>query len=454
MGMTLRGFLEDLEKSGDLVRVSAEVDPRYELAAILNKARERPMLFENVRGQGFRVFGGICSDRRYFARGLGVPESQLVQRIAWALEHPSAPPLAANGHCQEVVVKDPDIGKLPLLHHFRNDAGPYATAAIAVVKDPETGRNLSYHRLLPVGRDRVAARLVERRQADTTWRKTRDDVPVAICIGSSVPVLVAAALSPPPGVDELGIADALSPTPLVRCKTVPLEVPAETEFVLEGRITHATAREGPFVDLTGTWDLVRQQPVIQIDCITHRRDALYQALLPGKLEHKYLMGMPKEANIMSEVGKVTSCLDVHMTPGGCSWLHAVVKIRKSGPDDAKKAIEAAFKGHGSLKHVIVVDEDVDPRDAERVEWSVATRFQSDKGLWTGSRLPGSSLDPSADKPPGEKSRTAKMGIDATIPWGRSRDDFVRVDYDDADLSRVMMDAGDEEARGPRRQAKR
>lgn len=439
-GSSLREFLDDLEKAGDLVRVRSEVDPKLELAALLNKARERPMLFEKVKGKRFRVFGGICSDRKYFARALGVPQEKLVGAIANALEHPTAPPMAAGpAPCQEVVVNNPDVSEVPLLHHFRHDGGPYATAAIAVIKDPQTGRNLSYHRLLPVGKNRFAARLVERRQTDTTWRKTREDVQVAICIGSSIPVLVAAALSPPSGVDELGIANTLRTTPLVKCKTVDVEVPAETEFVLEGRITHDTTQEGPFVDLTGTWDLTRDQPVIEIDCITHRRDAIYQALLPGKLEHKYLMGMPKEANILAAVNKVATCLDVFMTPGGCSWLAAVVRIDKKGPEDGERAIEASFQGHPSLKHVTIVDRDIDPRNAEDVEWSIATRFQADKNVWIGSKLPGSSLDPSAEKPPGEKSRTAKMGIDATIPWGRDPEEFRKVEYEDADLSKIMKD---------------
>ena len=138
--------------------------------------------------------------------------------------------------------------------------------------------------------------------------------------------------------------------------------------------------EGPFVDLTGTYDLTRMQPVIEIDRVTHRRDAIYQALLPGKLEHRLLMGMPREPTIYAEVNKVAACLNVHVTPGGASWLHAVVQIAKRTPEDGMWAIAAAFRGHGSLKHVWVVDEDVNIFDPNDVEWAVATRFQADRGL--------------------------------------------------------------------------
>jgi UbiD family decarboxylase len=186
--------------------------------------------------------------------------------------------------------------------------------------------------------------------------------------------------------------------------------------VLEGRITRELVSEGPFVDLTGTYDFVRQQPVIEIDRITHRRDAIYQALLPGKLEHKLLMGMPREPTIYAEVNKVAICKNVHITPGGASWLHAVVQISKRAADDGPKAIAAAFRGHGSLKHAVVVDDNINPFDPNDVEWAIATRFQADRDLVVQSDQPSSSLDPSAVHVPGQKSRTAKMGLDATIHW--------------------------------------
>jgi UbiD family decarboxylase len=303
---------------------------------------------------------------------------------------------------------------------------------VAFINDPDTGPNASFHRLLRLGRTRLAARLVEGRGTHTAWRKTKDDLLVAICIGLPLHVLLAASMAPPPGVDELTIARALAPTSIATCANAcpaksPTEgsgepgrrgirVPAEAEFVLEGRITHELVSEGPFVDLTGTYDFVRQQPVIVVDRITHRRDAIYQALLPGRLEHRLLMGMPREPTIYAEVNKVARCLNVHVTPGGASWLHAVVQIAKQTPEDGRRAIAAAFRGHGSLKHVVVVDADVDIFDPHDVEWTIATRFQADRDLLILADQPSSSLDPSAKHVPGQKSRTAKMGLDATIHW--------------------------------------
>jgi UbiD family decarboxylase len=222
-------------------------------------------------------------------------------------------------------------------------------------------------------------------------------------------------MAPAPGVDELKIAQALASTPLVPCANG-IHVPAEAEFVLEGRITRELTPEGPFVDLTGTYDLVRQQPVIEIDRITHRSDAIYQALLPGRLEHRLLMGMPREPTIYAAVNQVARCRNVHVTPGGASWLHAVVQIDKQAPEDGRRAIEAAFRGHGSLKHVVVVDGDINIFDPNDVEWAIATRFQADRDLVVLKDQPSSSLDPSAKHVTGQKSRSAKMGLDATAHW--------------------------------------
>jgi UbiD family decarboxylase len=296
------------------------------------------------------------------------------------------------------------------------------------VKDPDYGRNLAFHRLMRIGKDRLVGRIVERRGTDTAWRKFPEGLPMAVCIGLPPHILLAAAMSPPKGVDELAVANAMAPIPTVAAKTVPLMIPADAELVLEGVLTHDFATEGPFPDLTGTMDGEREQPVFRITAITHRRNPIFHALLPAGLEHKNLMGMPREPTIFAEVAKVTRCTGVRITPGGCSWLHAVVQIDPQGRDDARRAIEAAFRGHTSLKHVVVVDTDVNIHDPADVEWAIATRFQADRDLVVLPDQPSSSLDPSARQTPGEKARTAKMGLDATLPWKTPREGYLRVRY--------------------------
>ncbi len=444
--MNLRDFLAWSKERAQLATITTPVDPDLEMARVIHALEGRPLLFTDPRRPGWRVATGICAAREHFARALDTDPAGIVPRLVAALENPSPPPLVDVAPCQEVVERDPDLDSLPILRHLPGDGGPYVTAAISVIHDPEFGRNVSFHRLMQIGPRRFTARIVEGRGTDTAWRKAvaaGRDLQVAICLGVPIHVLLAASMSPAKGVDELALAHALAPTPLVRCAGVDLEVPAECEAVLEGRITARLAAEGPFIDLTETWDVVRQQPVIEIDCITHRCEPIYHALLPGGLEHKLLMGLPREPTIFQQVAQVADCRAVSITPGGMSWLHAVVQIVKHGPDDGRRAIEAAFRGHGSLKHVVVVDDDVDLFDPAAVEWAIATRFQADRDLVVFADQPSSSLDPSAKLVPGQKARSAKMGLDATIPWtdptGRrlddaERDGFRKVRYGEVDLA--------------------
>jgi UbiD family decarboxylase len=393
--MSLRSFIAKAQETDHLVTIVKEVDPYLEMAHVINALDGQPMLFTRVKGSPYQVASGICSAREYFALDLGMDQSQLLFALAQALENPVAPQMITSAPCQEVVKEEVDLNTLPILTHLPDDGGPYVTAGVVIVKDPDHGRNMCFHRLMRFGPRQFAARIVEGRGTATALQKTSGELEIAICLGNSIPVLLAAAMSPPKGVDELSIANALRPTPLVKCRTVDLEVPADSEFVLEGRIARRTVAEGPFIDLTETWDLVRQQPVIEIDCLTHRRDAIYHALLPGRLEHKLLMGMPREPTIYAAVSQVCQCKNVLITPGGMSWLHAVVQIVKQAPDDGRKAIAAAFRGHTSLKHVVVVGEDIDLFNPAEVERTIATRFQADRELVELEEQPSSSLDPSA-----------------------------------------------------------
>ena len=433
--MSFRRFIERADAAGYLVAIDRPVDTTFEVANVAHALEGRPVLFNNVQDHpGWRICAGPCSDRRYFSLDLDVPTPDLIRRLAAAIAQPTVPPLVETAPCQEVIVEDVNLNDLPILLHLPQDGGRYIASNVVIIEDPDLGRNMCYHRLLLLDERHFAARIVENRGTYTAMQKTEGDLAVAICIGVSLAVHLAASMSPPPGVDELAVANALSPTPLVKCITNDLAVPADAEIVLEGRITKRVVSEGPFMDLTETMDITRMQPVIEIDLMTHRREPIYHALLPGGLEHKLLMGMPKEPTIFAAVNKVTRCTGATITPGGTSWLHAVVQIDKQGPDDGRLAIEAAFKGHGSLKHVWIVDTDVDIYDPAQVEWAMATRFQADSDLYVYPDQPGSSLDPSGKHVPGRKSLTAKMGLDCTIPWDADRSKFERGEYGRVDLN--------------------
>jgi len=431
--MKLRDFLKHLEDQGKLTRIKKPVSHEYEIANIIYSLNEQPVIFEDVKGFDFPVFAGITSDRDIIAEGLGTTKETLLSTLVDALKHPMAPKIMTDAPCQEIIIHNPDLSKLPLLYHLNGDGGRYCSATVATIKDPDTGRNVSYHRLMEVGKNTCSARLIKGRQTRTTYDKIERDLEMAVCFGNSVATMIAASLGPPPGVDEFSIGNALDKTDLVKCVTKDLEVPVESEIVFEGRLTRELDREGPFVDLTETRDFERQEPVFVIDCITHRKDATYQALIPGRLEHKTLMGMPKEPTIFDEVNKVVDCRNVYVTMGGGCWLHGVVQIHKTHPDDGKKAIDAAFNGHKSMKHVTIVDDDVDLFDPLAVEWAMATRFQGHKDLMLKPDQPGSSLDPSGKHEEGKKTLTTKVGFDATIPSDVDKKNYEIVKYRTVDL---------------------
>jgi len=443
--MNLRTFIAKLQKEGTLQKISKPVSQDLEAAAVVNALGEKPVIFESVSGKKFRVSAGLVSSRELVAAGLGITPQKLVPTLAKAIDAPKKPKTLTVkdgvAPCQEVVESKVDLDSLPLLRYFPSDGGRYITSAIAIIKDPQTGPNACYHRMMQIGKNKFTLRLVEQRQTYNTYQKLKaqgKELEVAFCIGNSTAVMLAAAISAPTGVDEMAIANALDDTPMVKCKTKDLLVPAESEFVLEGRITLEEAEEGPFVDLTETNDIIRKQPIVVIDCITHRKDAIYQTLLPGMAEHKNLMGMPREPTILREVSKVCECKDVVLTNGGCSWFHTIVQIKKKNDGEPKKAIEAAFKGHTSLKHCVIVDEDIDICNPSAVEWAIATRFRADSRLYVFKDQPSSSLDPMADKPPKEKARVAKMGLDATIPLSdptKPVSKFKRLDYAKINLAK-------------------
>jgi len=416
----LRDFLEDLKSRNMIVEINKSV-PITNIPALLKKLDGRPVLFNLVEDTPYKIAGNICSSRDLLAFSLKVRREELLSRLAEAFEKRSEPEIVKSGRCQEVT-ETVNLNNLPILTHTAGDGGPYVTSGVLILRDPEFGRNASIHRLMKLDDKRFAVRLVEERDADVYLKRAGGEMDVAICIGNHPSFLLAAATSLDITVDELEIANSLRELKLVKCKKVDLEVPENSEIVLEGRIINELVDEGPFLDLTGTYDIIRKQPVIEIRHFTHAKNPIYQALLPGGLDHKLLMSLPRETAIYNEVKKVCECKNVLITPGGCSWLHGIVQIRKKKPEDGMNAIEAAFRAHKSMKHVVVVDEDIDIYDLNCVEYAIATRFQASKNLIL-RKDKGSSLDPSANQVTRE---TTKVGVDATIPFDKDRSHFTPV----------------------------
>jgi UbiD family decarboxylase len=428
-----------MEEQGQLVKVSRSVPKDYKLAGVLKRLEPQPVLFEQVQGSNFQVLGNLFCSKASFADYFGLTPREIIPMLTRAIDMRSSCEVVNEAPCQEVVINKPDLDRLPIPLHCLGDGGNYISAGVVIASHPHHGQNLDFHRCMQISQNEMAMRVVRSRHFDAFLTEL-GQVDVAVCVGNPPNVLAAAATSVEIGIDELEIANALEPLQVVHACSVDLYVPAEAEFVLEGTVyrdrRHA---EGPFVDLTETQDVVRQEPIFVVKTITHRKDAIWQALLPGGLEHKLLMGMPREPTIFKQVNQVARCLDVNIDPGGCSWLHAIVQIDKQTEQDGKNAIQAAFEGHHSCKHVFVVDKDIDIYNPFEVNWAMATRFQGDVDMVVKERETGSSLDPSAEA---GTYLTTKIGFDMTKPLDAKGKSFDKTPFPEVDLDRFVLGAGD------------
>jgi UbiD family decarboxylase len=436
--MSLREHLDQIRQEGSLIEIQRPISKHLALSGLLKALEPAPMLCTEVIESRFPVVGNLFCSKETFAHYLGIPVQGIIPTLIHAIEAHSPPQVTTEAPCQEVIHTQPDLDNLPIPFHCTGDGGNYISSGVMIAKHPHYGQNMDFHRCMQFSKTEMAVRVVKGRNFDT-FLQDLGQVDVAICVGVAPNILVAGATSVQIGLDELEIANALQPFKVVKAHTSDLLIPAEAEFVIEGTVyrdrTHA---EGPFVDLTETQDVIRQEPVLEVKCVTHRRDPIWHALLPGGLEHKLLMGMPREPTIFREVSQVVHCLDVNINPGGCSWLHAIVQIRKESEDDGRAAIEAAHRGHSSCKHIFVVDEDIDIYDPLSVEWAMATRFQADRDLVMLGRERGSSLDPSAEP---VTYQTCKVGFDLTAPLGTTGKAFAKVPFPQVDLGKYLHEKG-------------
>lgn len=393
-----------------------EVDLRYDEVVDFLKSRSllnKPVVF---RVEGKRVAMNFLSSRELLAKFLGADAKRIAIELAKRFE--------GEGRIE---VKDfvemglkrmrPNLYELPIIKYFPRDPARYVTAGIVIAK--RELYNASFHRMMLLDERRFAVRLVPPRHTYLMWREAveaNEDLRVAVCIGVHPLFMLASATRVPWG-EEFSYASKLMGG-LVLYRKGDLMVP-DSEVVLFGRITAETTAEGPFVDLTGTYDDIRNEPILEIDEIYAKEDFIYYSITPGAYEHRVLMGIPYEPLIYRFVSNVCKVKNVATTVGSRNYFHAVVQIEKKTEGDAKNAIIAALAANPSLKGVIVVDEDIDIFSYEDIDYAIATRFQADKGFVVISGARGSSLDPSAEE------TTAKWGIDATKPL-KNAESFERV----------------------------
>ena len=428
MSQDLRTFLAELEaKSPDQVwRVRDEIEGDYDIAAVLwelERRGETPVVWcERVRGARMPLVTNIFGDRRRYAAALGVRPAALAQEWLRRGEGRIPPRLVTKAPVQDVVLTgtDVDLGRLPIIRHFAEDAGPYITNGIVVAKDPETGvRNASFHRMQWKSRNRLGTSLHSRRHLWDYARRAEERgeaLPIAVVIGAHPLFHFGAGLwKGAIDVDEYDVAGSFfgEPLEIAAGVTVPVESPAHAEIVLEGNIVAGLREpEGPFAEFTGYASERSTQHVFEVTAILHRKDALYQDIAAGiSVEHTTLLAVPQEARLLRVLrANFPTVRAVAYPQSGTCRLHCYLSMRVAAEGQAKNAALTAFGDDLALKLVIVVDEDVDVTREDEVLWAVATRMQADRDLSVIPNAMGAILDPST-----RNGTTAKVVIDATRP---------------------------------------
>jgi 2,5-furandicarboxylate decarboxylase 1 len=452
MGQDLRGFVDDYTRAfpGEVVRITEPVGIEHDVMAVVleyERRRRWPiLLFEQVRGFDIPIVANVVASRRALAFALGVPEPRLAQEYARRIKERIKP----------VIVPDPpfrhhvrtgaalDVGALPVPSYFPGDAGRYLTAGLLVARDPDTGvETEGFHRFQLKGPDRLGVSLHSRRRMFEYQRRAEargQPLPCAIVLGVHPLVAMGSLAYPPPDVGKFEVVGGLLGEPLqvAPCASIDLHVPAAAEIVVEGEILpDAREPEGPFGEFTGYMSRRSTQHVFVARALALRERPWFQSIGSGRAgDHITTLGLVREAEIWNALTRaIPNVTGVHVPLSGTSSFVAFVSIKQSRPGEAKHVIPTVLGVDHYLKLVVVVDDDVDVLDESEVLWAMATRMQADRDLVVISGSLGALLDPSAD----ERGVTAKLGIDATRPFGQPFADKLQMDPGRLAWARALVD---------------
>ena len=428
----LREFVGFLESKGELIRTQKPVDVKYEISAYIRKTSDvqgPALLFDNVKDFAMPVLGGVFATRKRAFLALETSNEDYVNKFQKALDHLVAPKRVADAPCKEVVIrdKDVDLSKLPVPIFSEKDPAPFITLGLCISRGPKGGKNTSIYRLQLKGRNRLgimAQHLVRQlMEAESIGR----GLPIAIAIGTDPVLPLATQWMAPYGTDELALAGALrgAPVEVVKAETVDLEVPATAEIIIEGMVLpNVREEEGPFGEVSGYYTPSNPKPVIEVTAITHRKNPIYQAALTGMptTENHILKQLPLEATYYWQLKKeFPGVTAVHFPAAGTVGMTCVIAMKQAYECEARNLI-AAMIGTRRNKITVVVDDDIDITDMEKVWWAIATRTQADEDVIVFPRVVATAMDPSV-----RKLRVgSSLGIDATVPFGQRFPEIVKV----------------------------
>ncbi|MTI68539.1 MAG: UbiD family decarboxylase [Firmicutes bacterium] len=441
----LRASLERLNETNKLKECKVEVDPKYEMGAVLKYYNnETPILFNKVKGYNTKAIGGMFGDREIFYDMLQTSHEERIYKFMDAIANPKPTKLLNDGPIKENIVKrNIDVSKMfPIPTFHEKDSSSFITAGIVIIRDPETDKRYTAVRRLQVnGKDNLSILIASPKLTNQIkeLQKKNKELEVAVILGYDYTFLLASQVSSSLyGVDKYEIDSALrgEALELVKCETVDLEVPAHAEIVLEGTIpANQSEIEGPFGELMGYYGGVAEHPIIRVSGVMHRNDPIFQVSFPCREEH-LSNGLIREVELFTETNKMVDVKDVNVTIGGGCRFHGIVSINKLSKGDAKSAIIGALSSSKDLKHVVIVDEDVDIFNGREVEGILATRVQASKDIVTIKGGLGTGLDPSHNL----ESISDKIGIDATKPLGESKERFDKAKipgYENIDISKYF-----------------
>ena len=442
MQENFRQFLDRLRQTGELVDLHQPVDIRH-ISTLVDQAKTA-LFFHNVVGYDMPVASGIIRSRERAAMALGCDSyPEIEHKLKAAIDHPIPPKHVQSSPTREVTLvgDDVDLYRLPIPMSSIYDGGPMITAGVVIARDPELGVNSGIYRFIVKEKSLTGIDIVTpnnmRLFAQRAFER-KEPLPISISIGTHPIEITGSGYRAPLGVDEMSIAGGLRgmPVELAPCKTIDMPYIADAEIVLEAEIlpTGWTWPEGRFGEFTRLMGGLHWNPLVRIKAISMRKDAIYYNLhMPW--ENTWLAAPTRYTAIRQALKTAgVQVKDINVTLGGCAFWHAVISIRKQ-PGEAKNALLAALSVM-DLKHVVVVDDDIDVFDPTEVEWAIATRVQGDKDIMIVANARAKPLDPSLPQGSGVVPTGAKVGIDATIPEGIPKEHYERITYAYAQSARI------------------
>ena len=444
----LSEFIEKLRREKELADISAEVDPRLEITEISDRVVKKggaALFFKKVKGSPFPLAINLFGSERRMSLALGVSDlKEITNRLEGFLElkvpeklsekikflpklhllHKITPHLVKQAPCQEVVETEGELlSELPIIQCWPKDAGRYITFPMVVTKDPETGiRNVGTYRM----------QVYDARTTGMHWQAHKDGtlhhqrfrekgarrMEVAVALGADPATMFSAVCPLPFGIDEFVFSGFLrgEAVDLVKCKTVDLEVPAESEFVLEGYVDVDEKRmEGPFGDHTGYYSLAKEFPVFHIQCLTRRTKPVYPTTIVGRppMEDAFMAKAIERIFLPLIHSQFSEIRDMNLPVTGVFTNCVLVSIKKSYPQHAKKVMNLLW-GFGQLmfeKMVLVFDHDVNIHDPQEVAWRAFNNVDPKRDI-VFSEGPLDELDIAAS----QDLYGSKVGVDCTRKW--------------------------------------